>query len=164
MERLSTRLRVAYGAHPLHLLAVMVALAVGAYVLWQLGLGELWDEDVWWQSILVWFLGAVVVHDLVLFPLYALVDRGLVVAVRRGAERPAVSLLNHVRVPALASGLLFLLFFPGIIQQGASSYQAATGQTQDPFLERWLVLTVAAFLLSALVYAVRLRRARTRAQ
>jgi len=30
---------------------------------------------VWWQSILVWFLGAVVLHDLVLFPLYALADR-----------------------------------------------------------------------------------------
>ena len=75
-----------------------------------------------------------------------------------------MSLLNHVRIPALASGLLFLLFFPGILQQGASSYQAATGQTQDPFLERWLVLTVAAFLLSALVYAARLRRAKTRAQ
>lgn len=88
----------------------------------------------------MWFIGAVVLHDLVLFPLYALADRGFTALVRRrGGQRdtPAVPVLNYVRVPVLASGLLLLLFFPGIIDQEADTYLTATGQTQDFFLNRW---------------------------
>ena len=55
-----------------------------------------------------------------------------------------------------------MLFLPGIIEQGAPTYLAATGQTQQPFLGRWLLLTAALFATSAVVYTVRLvaRRAR----
>jgi len=49
-----------------------------------------------------------------------------------------------------------LLFFPGIIQQGKNSYLQRTGQTQQPFLDRWLLLTAAMFGLSAILYAARL--------
>ncbi|MGI8721185.1 MAG: hypothetical protein ACR2JG_03050 [Geodermatophilaceae bacterium] len=70
--------------------------------------------------------------------------------------------VNYVRVPVLASGLLFLLFFPGITGQGASSYLAATGQTQEPFLTRWLLLTALGFGVSAITYALRVGRARRR--
>jgi hypothetical protein len=52
---------------------------------------------------------------------------------------------------------------PGIIEQGGATYQAATGQTQQPFLGRWLLLTAAMFALSALVYVARLVAARRQA-
>jgi hypothetical protein len=52
--------------------------------------------------------------------------------------------------------LTLLVFLPGIIEQGASTYQAATGQTQQPFLGRWLLLTAAMFAASAFAYTIRL--------
>lgn len=151
-------LRSLYGASGLHLLVTLAALALAAYTVVELGFDELWDSDVWWQSILVWFLGAVLLHDLALFPLYALADRLLGGILRRHVApgHRAVPIVNHVRVPVLAVGLLFLLFFPGIIEQGGSSYSNATGQTQELFLERWLILSAVIFGLSAITYAVRL--------
>ena len=62
---------------------------------------------------------------------------------------------NYLRTPALGSGLS-LLMFPGIIKQCAATYLAATGQTQQPFLGRWLLLTAVMFIASALLYAFRL--------
>lgn len=153
-----SRLQSLYGASGLHLLVTLAALSLAGYAVLELGLGELWDPDVWWQSIVVWFLGAVLLHDLVLFPLYALADRLLSGMLRRRRTRghaDGVPVVNHVRIPVLAVGLLFLLFFPGIIEQGGSSYSNATGQTQEPFLERWLILSAAIFGLSAATYAVR---------
>jgi hypothetical protein len=111
----------------------------------------LWNPHSWWQSIAVWFVAAVIAHDLLLFPMYALADRLL--GARR-ARRP-VSARNYLRVPALGSGLTLLVFLPGIIQQGAPTYLAATGQTQEPFLSRWLLLTAAMFTASAVVYLIR---------
>jgi hypothetical protein len=52
--------------------------------------------------------------------------------------------------------LTLLVFLPGIIEQGGPAYRAATGQTQDGFLSRWLLLTAAMFAVSAVVYAIRL--------
>ena len=69
-------------------------------------------------------------------------------------------MLNYIRVPALGAGLTLLLFLPGIIEQGAPTYAAATGQTQEPFLGRWLLLTAAMFAISARLYAIRLVMAR----
>lgn len=152
-----------YGAGPLHLVVVLASLTLAAYTISLLGIAELWDGEVWWQSILVWFVGAVLLHDLFLFPVYALADRLLGRLLRRdgASTRPAnVSLLNHIRVPALGVGLLTLLFLPGIIEQGGSSYANATGQTQDPFLVRWLLLSAALLGLSALAYGIRIIRTR----
>ena len=77
-----------------------------------------------------------------------------------------MSPLNYLRVPTLAAGLSLLLFFPGIIQQGQASYSAATGQSQQPFFGRWLLLVAALYGFSALAYAARLsvagRRGETR--
>jgi hypothetical protein len=67
-----------------------------------------------------------------------------------------VPVVNHIRVPVLASALTFLVFLPGIIKQGAPTFRAATGLTQDVFLGRWLLLTAAMFAVSAVVYAIRL--------
>jgi len=165
-----TRFRTFYGAHPLHLLAVLAGFALLGYTVSVVGPAALWNPSVWWQSILVWFLGAVVLHDLVLFPLYALADRTHTTAVHtlrarigRHDRPPRVSAVNYLRIPVLASGLLLLVFFPGIIAQGASTYLAATGQTQAPFLGRWLLLTAIAFALSALAYTTHLARAHRKA-
>ena len=45
---------------------------------------------------------------------------------------------------------------------GRPDHRAATGQTQQPFLGRWLLLTATMFAVSAAVYAVRLMLARRR--
>lgn len=164
------RFRAFYGAHPLHLLVVLASFVVLGYVIYVMGPATLWDPDVWWQSILVWFLGAVVFHDFILFPIYALADRTHSAGVRALRQRrgskpdhpPLVSALNYVRVPVLATGLTFLLFFPGLIGQGAPTYLRATGQTQAPFLGRWLLLVAVIFTFSALAYLVRVLVARRR--
>lgn len=152
-----------YGSHPLHMLTMVAGFALLGYVLVVFKPATLWNPDHWWQSIAVWFAAAVVGHDLLLFPVYALADR--VMSTRAPARvrsrlHPKVSARNHIRVPALAAALTLLIFLPGIIEQGAPTYQAATGQTQQPFLGRWLLLTAAMFAASAVVYAA--RRATTR--
>lgn len=159
MHGVLARIRGFYGEHPLHLLALLGCFALAGYVALQL------RADPTWPTIALWFLGAVIGHDLVLFPLYALADRSLSAGLRvlrlgqrTGGTPPRVPAVNHLRVPILGTGLLFLLFFPGIIQQGAQTYLDATGQTQAPYLGRWLLLTAAMFAISAIIYAARLAR------
>jgi len=151
-----------YGSHPLHLLTMVAGFALMGYILATFKPTTLWNPGHWWQSIAVWFAAAVIAHDLLLFPLYALADRVMSTRLARAPahRHPKVSARNHIRVPALAAGLTLLIFLPGIIEQGAPTYQAATGQTQQPFLGRWLLLTAAMFATSAVVYAARLVVAR----
>ncbi|WP_421842808.1 hypothetical protein [Mycobacterium sp.] len=156
-----------YGAHPLHLLTMVSGFALLGYILATFRLTALWNPDTWWQSIAVWFAAAVIGHDLVLYPLYASVDRALSRrwvqrAGRPAPEPPIVRARNYIRVPALGAGMTLLIFLPGIIQQGAPTYEAATGQTQQPFLGRWLLLTAAMFAISAILYVGRLVGARRR--
>ncbi|HET9889374.1 MAG TPA: hypothetical protein VFQ42_02625 [Mycobacterium sp.] len=154
-----------YGSRPLHLLTMIAGFALLGYVVVVMRPVTLWNPHVWWQSIVVWFAAAVVAHDLVLFPVYACADRMLH---RNRAERAparpdaAVPVLNHLRVPALGAGLTLLVFLPGIARRGATTYRAATGQTQDPFLGRWLLLTAAMFGVSAAIYAARSAMSRRR--
>ena len=146
-----------YGSHPLHLLTMAAGFALLGYVVATVKPMTLWNPHSWWQSIAVWFAGAVIAHDLVLFPIYALADRILWARTgRRPGGQLRVPVRNYLRIPALGSGLTLLVFLPGIIGQGASTYLAATGQTQQPFLGRWLLLTAAMFGTSALVYLTRL--------
>jgi hypothetical protein len=143
------RFRDWYGARLWHLLVLVAAFALTGWVALRLA-GEPAA-----LRMAIWFVGAVVAHDLVLFPVYALVDRAL-----RGATRGNPSALNHIRVPAVASGLLFLVFLPGILKQGRPTYLAATGQDQQPYLGRWLAISLALFLISGLWYAARAIRRR----
>jgi hypothetical protein len=138
--------------------------ALLGYVLATFKPTTLWNPSHWWQSIAVWFAAAVIGHDLLLFPLYALADRVMSTRLSRprSHRHPKVAARNHIRVPALAAGLTLLIFLPGIIEQGAPTYHAATGQTQQPFLGRWLLLTAAMFATSAVIYAARLAIARHR--
>ncbi|HZE14522.1 MAG TPA: hypothetical protein VE197_01770 [Mycobacterium sp.] len=158
MRTLLPRFRDLYGSHPLHLLTMLAGFALAGYILTIFKPVTLWNPQVWWHSIAVWFAAAIVFHDLVLFPVYTLADRLLAIAAERRHRRrgePLVPALNYIRIPALASSLMLLVFLPGIIRQGASTYLAATGQTQQPFLGRWLLLTGAMFATSAILYAIR---------
>lgn len=158
------KFRVVYGSHPLHLLVLIAGFALFGAVISTLGWKALWNPTTWWQSIAVWFAAAIILHDLVLFPLYAVADRVLTRATGLRSETSSrrVSVLNYIRVPALGAALTLVVFLPGIIEQGAPEYLAATGQTQEPFLGRWLLLTAALFVASAIVYAIRLAQTRKR--
>ncbi len=102
-----------YGANPLHLLVMIGCFALVGYVVSfvypgpsAIGLG-------------IWFAGAVLGHDLVLYPLYALADQPLTVS--RWARRkvlpnrpPRVPAINHIRAPFLGSMVLGLIYLPTI--------------------------------------------------
>lgn len=100
-----------------------------------------------WPLVVVWFVGAALLHDLVLLPLYALADR-VVRSATAGTGRHRAWTL-YVRVPAALSGLLLLVWFP-LIAGSVAHYEAATGLPGDVFLSRWLLITAGLFALSAL--------------
>jgi hypothetical protein len=145
------RLRNFYGAGPVHLLATVLCLALAA------GAVTIVADDPSWLRMLVWFLAAVLLHDLVLFPFYTAADRVFGTVTRRPRRVP---LVNHVRIPLLGAGLTFLLFLPGIIRQGEPAVRSASGLDQSPFLGRWLLLVAAMAGVSAIVYGVRVLLAR----
>ncbi|GAA2863715.1 hypothetical protein GCM10010472_21220 [Pseudonocardia halophobica] len=130
---------------------VLACLALGAYAATIVVRDPSLHPSIPWM--LAWFAGALLLHDLVLFPLYAAVDRMLV-------HLPAapVPLVNHVRVPLLGAGLTLLVFLPGIIRQGGPVHLGATGLDQAPYLIRWLWLVLAMAGASALVWVVRVTR------
>jgi len=137
----SARLRRTYGASPLHLLAHLAAFALSAFALLQiLGVRTA-------TTIVVWLVASAVLHDLVLLPLYGVLDR---LAIR--ATGPAI---NYVRIPAMVSGLLLLVFFPAISGKGNGAFHGVSGLDYAGYLERWLLATAGMFLLSAAVYLAR---------
>jgi hypothetical protein len=142
-----------YGANPLHLLALLGGFALAGYAAARLVPSRP-------AGIAIWFLGAVIGHDLLLFPLYTLADRSAAAVIRhRPARLPAITWINHVRVPAALSGLLFLVWFPLILRLPAH-YQASTTLSPDPYLWHWLAITGAMFLISAATLALRIRHLR----
>ncbi len=143
-------LRRWYGEGPLHLLLMVSSFALAGYA----GV-RLLDGDT--LLILVWFVGAALVHDLVLVPLYSAADRALRVPFSRSP-----GLVNFVRVPLLLSGLLLLMWFP-LITGHAERYEPASGMSPDRFLGNWLLITAALFAVSASWLVVRTVRARRRA-
>lgn len=139
------RFRALYGSGPLHLLAVLASLAISGYAVSLLA-----QYESRWQMLL-WFAGAVLLHDLVVYPLYTGLDR-----LARG-QRPAGA-VNYVRVPVLLSGILLAMFAPLILTLSPDTYEAATGLEPPAYLQRWLAISAVLFLGAALLYAVRARR------
>ncbi|MGH3915780.1 MAG: hypothetical protein ACRDTC_20570 [Pseudonocardiaceae bacterium] len=149
------RITAWYGANPLHLLALIASFALTGYAAERL----LAAQPV---SVLIWFLGAAIGHDLILFPLYALADFSAArVLTRRPADRPPGPWINYLRFPAVISGILLLVWFP-LIARDPQEFEAAAGYTADPYLERWLAVTGILFGISALGYALRIGRAARR--
>jgi Na+/melibiose symporter-like transporter len=106
-----------------------------------------------------WFAGAAVLHDLVLLPLYSLLDRLARAHSRRPTAR-GVAVINHVRVPALISALLLLVYFPLILGLSDRNYFAATGHHPSGYARDWALITAVLLAVSALLYAIRVIRAK----
>ena len=136
-------LRRRYGASPLHLIGHLLAIAIAVYAASRV-LHPRYSRGL---SYLVWLLGGAVVHDLVLAPALALLDR-LVRALPRSA-------VNHVRFPAVVSGAMLLVYWPLILVRADGNYVRATGHHVEGFATRWLLITAGLFLASAAVYAAR---------
>ena len=132
----------------MHLLLALASFSVAAWAFARV-LGTLSDP----ARFVAWFAGAIVAHDLVLLPLYSIVG----VAAGRLLAGPA---LNHLRVPALLSGLMLLVWFPLILRQNPAGYRRVSGLSVDVFLDRWLALSAALALGSALAFVLRKRRLR----
>ena len=143
-----------YGAHPLHLLALLASLALVGYAAQFL----LVTNTV---RVAVWLVGAAVLHDVVLLPLYVLADRSITEIWRRAPRQTttAVPWLNHVRFPGAISLLLLLIFFPEISRR-RTALQSDSRLSSSPYLAHWLLVTGILFAVSALLYALRLRRHR----
>lgn len=115
-----------------------------------------------WFGVALWLVGAALLHDLVLLPLYATADRAVVRGLGAAGHREWAM---YARVPAALSGLLLLVWFPLISGMVDRRYRSATGLSPDGFLARWLLITAVLFAGSALLLALltlRLRRARKR--
>lgn len=141
-------MRRAYGTNPLHLLLHAAVFAVAAYALGQV-LSARFAEN-----FVIWFVGAALLHDLVFVPLYSAADW----LARRELGPPAI---NHVRVPALLSGLLLLVYFPLILVKADRTYVNSTGHHVEGYARNWLLLTAGLFLVSGLIYLARLIRHRS---
>ena len=143
-------LRRHYGATPLHLLLHVALFAAAAWVVGRLvGAREA-------GNIALWFVGALVLHDLVLLPFYSALDR----VAARAAPGPSV---NLVRVPAALSALLFLLFFPQLLGRNEAAFARVAGLTPEGYLQRWLLVTAVLFAAAAGLYAFRAVRGRAAA-
>jgi hypothetical protein len=144
-----------YGSGPLHLLVLIASFALTGYAMVRLFAVRPWE-------VAIWFVGAAVLHDLILLPLYSLSDLSALSVLRHRADasaRPTAPWINHLRVPAFLSGLLLLVWFPLILRL-AVPYPGDTGLSYDVYLGRWLAITGVLFAASAVAFAVRLRRVR----
>ena len=139
-------MRARYGSSPLHLLLHLAVFAIVAWVALSVA------DARGMANILLWFVAALVLHDLVLLPFYTAIDG----AARRAVPRGAV---NHVRIPLGLSALLLLLFFPPILGRNDESFARVAGLEPSGYLERWLLVSAALFVGSAVLYAARSRRA-----
>jgi hypothetical protein len=139
-----------YGGGPLHLLTML-----GCFALAGFAAAELLPNNA--VGIPVWFVGAVIGHDLILVPMYTVADRSAMAVFRhRRPQLPAVPWINYLRVPAALSGMLLLIWFP-LIFRLPGRFPVTTTLSLDPYLWHWLAVTGALFLLSATALAVRLR-------
>ncbi len=138
-----------YGASPLHLLAHAVAFAVAGYAVAQIvRAGTV-------VNFIAWFAGAALLHDLVLLPLYSVLDRVAHRAGRTALPRVRSSAINYIRVPAAISGLLLLIYFPLIFGLADARYFAASGRHVHGYALRWLLISAVLFGGSAALWAVR---------
>jgi hypothetical protein len=136
-------LRARYGASPLHLLGHLVAFAIAVWAI-----SHVFDGRQPWNWVL-WFVAGAVLHDIVLVPFYSVLDRA---ARALPAPRGAI---NFIRVPALMSGVMFLVFFPRILNRAPGNYTRVAGVPPEGYLRNWLLITAALFTASALLYVGR---------
>ena len=167
-----SRLRRFYGAQPLHLLATVVSFAIVAA-----GVAGWFQAGSDSRGIIIWALGSVIAFEWILLPLAWVLDR-IALGPRTprtprtprplGAPRPAGASRTlpgpanraYVRVPALLSALLLIVFAPLIFRADTPDFEATSGIAPPDYLARWLLATAAMFVISAVAYALSLRRSR----
>ena len=166
---MTSRIRHWYGANPLHLLALLAAFALAGYAVRAvIAAGQ-------FRGFAIWFAVAIIGHDLLLFPLYSLADlsvqrllpgrgRGNQAQQAPPGQVPGPPLINYVRIPVAFSLLILMVFFPLILGLSEPGYHRASGLTTQPYLWRWLGVTGVLFAGSAVSYALRWRRASSRAR
>ncbi len=137
------RLRERYGAGPAHLLATLASflIAAAAIIGWTQRPRDL-------LSVLIWFAAAIVLHDMVLLPIYSIADR-----LTLGRIPAAVA--AYVRVPALVSLLVLAVVFPTVLGFGAHQEHNASGIVEHGYLARYLLLSGGLFAISGLAFALR---------
>lgn len=139
-----------YGANPLHLLAFLTSFALTGYVA-----TALFHRQT--IRVAVWFIGAAVLHDAVLLPLYGLANLSLTGIWRIAPRETTVPWLNYVRFPAAISLVLLLIFYPEISRRRTAQF-SNSGLTNHGYFAHWLLVTGILFGISALTYAARLGR------
>ncbi len=169
MSRAIAAFRRHYGASPLHLLAFLASIAItGAAVK-----GWLDEPAISIRYILIWFVGAIIAHDMIVLPLYSGLDRLALAISRRGAHgaghdgrRPLAPVRSpgwvYVRVPLILSAMLLLVFGAEILREGEATFRVASGHSQDVYLTRYLIVVAVLFLLSGLAYVRSSARASSR--
>lgn len=178
MTALISWIRRWYGAHPLHLLALLAAFGLAGYAV------QAVVDARQMLGFALWFIAAVIGHDLLLVPLYSLADLSL----RRLLPQPAARtrgkpasgqgstaqaapltqmtppVINYLRIPAGLSLLLLAVWFPLILRLSSAVYFQASGLSTAPYLWRWLAVTGVMFTASAVCYALSMRRMSARAR
>jgi hypothetical protein len=151
------RFRAYYGAAPLHLLAI-----IASFVIVAAAIVNLFHARTHIGNILLWYLGCLLAIEFVLVPLLWALDRIASGPGVRGSSRPRCGGgWVYVRVPALLSSLLLLVFLPLIVRLGDSTFRGTTGMApSDGYLVRWLLASAVMFACSGLLYAARLARTR----
>ncbi|MGP8298304.1 hypothetical protein ACTPOK_10200 [Streptomyces inhibens] len=148
-------MRQRYGASPVHLLLVLCSFALTVYA----GLRLLKGDTL---GVVIWFVGAALLHDLVFLPLYTVTDLAMQGVFRRPKKttersRPVVGRINYVRVPAFVALLLLLVWYPLVLNR-VPGFTAYTALPADVFWGRWLLITAALFAASALCLTVAIWR------
>ncbi len=142
----------AYGESPLHLLGQLVAFAIAIYAFKQIIDVASTDN----LNFFIWALAGALIHDIVFVPIYLVLDLVMRLGVQDHALRD-LRVVNHIRVPVVVSGVLLLSTFSLILGKNQANFVRTAGVEQPDFLARWALVTAGVFLLSALVYAVRMR-------
>ncbi|MGB0121303.1 MAG: hypothetical protein WBP55_10160 [Solirubrobacterales bacterium] len=153
---ITARFRNAYGASPLHLLAVIASFLIAAYAFTRIfaAPGPI--------STMTFFIAAIFAHDALAFPLYSglnwIANRSIGDRANYWMAERRVQPVNYFRIPTVISAFLFLLYFPLILGLSADRYVKSTGLTTDAFMGRWLGICAALFTISAIAYAIEVGR------
>jgi hypothetical protein len=144
-----------YGASPMHLAGHLVVFAIALFAIWRIASAQSLAK------LIALYVGFAIAHDLIFLPAYSGLDRAIRAALERlpiGRPGP-VPAINHIRVPALIAGLLLIIYAPMISGRDAHGYLLSSGHPLEGYLRNWLLISVALFLGSWLIYAIRVRRA-----
>ncbi len=106
-------------------------------------------------NFVIWLVAGAILHDIVLLPLYSVVDLVSRLAMSDHPRR-RIRAANHVRFPAAISLVVLLVYSPTILNRNPGTFERLSGRPQatDP-LEAWLWITLGLFAVSGAALATR---------